>query len=119
MDEPASVTADPREEIARLEDRIEQLAARIESCRKFIAASRLAMTLGGVLLVAMIFQLTLFDPLAFSAATAALLGGIVLLGSNRSTAREAEVQMAQAEAARAALIGRIDLQVVGGRETLH
>jgi hypothetical protein len=61
----------------------------------------------------------LFDPLAFSAAVAAVLGGIVLSGSNHSTAREAETQLAEAEMARAALIGRIDLQVVGDRETLH
>jgi hypothetical protein len=119
MDESTAIAADPREEIARLEDRIEQLAARIESCRKFIAASRLAISLGGILLAAMILQLILFDPLAMSAAIVAVLGGIVLSGSNRSTALEAEAQMAQAEAARAALIGRIDLQVVGGRDTLH
>jgi hypothetical protein len=119
MNEPTSIIADPREEIARLEDRIEQLAARIENCRKFIAASRLAIALGGILLAATIFQLVQFDPLVMSASIVAVLGGIVLSGSNRSTAQEAEVQMAQAEAARAALIGRIDLQVVGGRDTLH
>src|SRR5262249_60833886 len=74
--EPASITADPPEETARLEDRIERLAARIESCRKFIVASRLAMTLGGILLVAMILQLILFDPLVMSASIVAVLRGI-------------------------------------------
>jgi hypothetical protein len=119
MDELTSITADPREEIARLEDRIERLAARIESCRKFIVASRFAVTLGGIILLAMILQLMQFDPLVMSASIVAVLGGIVLSGSNRSTAQEAEAQMAQAEGARAALIGQIDLQVVGGRDTLH
>ena len=38
---------DPREEIVRLEERIEELAAKIESCRKFILASRIAVASGG------------------------------------------------------------------------
>ena len=46
-----------------------------------------------------------FDPLAMTAAMAAGLGGIVTLGSNNATAKEAAAQMAEAEAARAALIG--------------
>ena len=33
---------DPHEEILRLEKHIEELAAKIESCRKFILASRIA-----------------------------------------------------------------------------
>lgn len=119
MDELVSETGDPRDQIERLEQRIEDLAARIESCRKFIVVSRLAIVFGGVLLLAMILRLMLFDPLAFSAAVAAILGGIVLSGSNRSTAREAETELAQAEMMRAQLIGRIELQVVGGRDTLH
>jgi hypothetical protein len=41
---------DPHEEIVRLEERIEELAAKIESCRKFILASRIAVAGGGLLL---------------------------------------------------------------------
>jgi hypothetical protein len=42
---------DPHEEIVRLEERIvEELAATIESCRKFILASRIAVAGGGLLL---------------------------------------------------------------------
>ncbi len=48
------VETDPREEIARLEEQIEQLEARLDSCRKFAAASRFAMTLGGVLLLGLL-----------------------------------------------------------------
>jgi cob(I)alamin adenosyltransferase len=47
-------SADPREEIVRLEERIEQLAAKIESCRKFILASRIAVAGGGLVLTAML-----------------------------------------------------------------
>jgi hypothetical protein len=119
MDEIAPHSADPREEIARLEERIEALDAKIESCRKFAAAARFAMALGGVLLVGLVFGVIPFDPLAMTTAMAAGLGGVVTLGSNNATAKEAAAQMAEAEAARAALIGEIDLHVVGGRDTLH
>ncbi len=54
-----------------------------------------------------------FDPAAMAAAVAALLGGIVVWGSNGSTAREAAKELAAAEADRAALIEMIDLHVIG------
>jgi hypothetical protein len=44
---------------------------------------------------------------------------VVTLGSNNSTAKEAAAQLAEAEAARADLIGSMALRVVGGRDTLH
>jgi hypothetical protein len=112
---------DPHAEIARLEQRIEQLEARLEGCAKFAAAARFAIVFGAALLLALIFRAIPFDPLAMTGAIAAGLGGIVVLGSNKSTAQEAAAQMAQAEAEaeRAALIGSIELRVVGGRETVH
>jgi hypothetical protein len=115
----AGPQADPHAEIARLEELIEQFEIRLESCRKFAAASRLAMMLGGILLLGLVFGVIPFDPLAMTAAMAAGLGGIVTLGSNNSTAKEAAAQLAEAEAARAELIGSIELRVVGGRDTLH
>jgi hypothetical protein len=112
MDERASEIADPREDIARLEEHIEQLEAKLESCAKFAAASRFAMALGGILLLGLLFGVIPFDPLAMIGAMAAGLGGVVTLGSNRSTAKEAAAQLAEAEAERAGLIGSIDLRVV-------
>lgn len=110
---------DPRDEIVRLEAQIEDLAARIENCRKFILAGRLAMAGGAVVLVAMLFGVIRFDPAVMSGAVAAALGGIVVAGSNGSTAKEAANELTAAEANRAALIGQIDLRVIGDRETLH
>jgi hypothetical protein len=52
-------------------------------------------------------------------AMAAILGGIVMFGSNSSSAKEAADELAAAEASRAALIGSIDLRVVPARPTLH
>jgi hypothetical protein len=110
---------DPHDEIVRLEAYIDELAERIESCRKFILAARIAMAGGGIVLAAMLFGALRFDPAAMTAAAAALLGGIVVWGSNVSTAKEAAKELAKTEADRAALIGLIDLRVVGGKETLQ
>jgi outer membrane murein-binding lipoprotein Lpp len=111
--------SDPHDEIERLEARIEELEARIESCRKFILAARVAMAGGGVVLVALLFGAIRFDPTAMAAAFAAVLGGIVVGGSNGSTAKEAKKDMAAAEAHRAELIDLINLRVVAERPTLH
>jgi len=110
---------DPREEIVRLEAQIEALAARIESCRKFILAARIAVAGSGILLVALLLGAIRFDLQLMMLAMAALLGGIVVWGSNGSTAKEAENELAAAEANRKALIGVIDLRVVAERPTLH
>ena len=107
---------DPREEIARLEQRIERLAAKVESCRKFVLASRMTIALGSTLLVAAAFGAIRFNAPAMTAAIAAVLGGIVVLGSNRSTAKEAIAEMAAAEAARSELIAGIELRVVSERD---
>src|SRR6476469_1450741 len=119
MDERTAEPADPREAIARLEAHIEELEAKLESCQKFAAASRFAMALGGVLLVGLVFGVIPFDPLALTGAMAAGLGGVVTLGSNNSTAKEAAAQLARAEAQRAALIGAIELRVIESPATLH
>lgn len=109
---------DPHDEIVRLEAQIEDLAARIENCRKFILAGRVAVAGSAILLAAMLFGAIRFDPAVMAGAVAAALGGIVVAGSNGSTAKEAANELAAAEADRTALIGKIDLRVVG-RETLH
>ena len=103
---------DPHDEIVRLEAHIEELAAKIESCRKFILASRIAMAGGGIVLAAMLLSAIRFDPAVMAAAVAALLGGIVGWGSNGSTAKEAAKELAAAESDRAALIQMIDLRVI-------
>jgi hypothetical protein len=119
MDEITGSIADPREEIARLEDQIEQLAATVESCRTYALASRIALGLGGVVLLALMVGVLRFSPVAMSAGLVGVLGGIVLGGSNRSTAREAAAQLTAAEAMRAALIDRIAPRPVDEPHTLH
>jgi hypothetical protein len=53
------------------------------------------------------------------ASVAALLLGVVVWGSNGSTAKQAAIELTKAEANRAALIGLIDLRVIAERPTLH
>ena len=103
---------DPHDEIVRLEAQIEELAAKIESCSKFILASRIAMASGGIVIAAILLGAIRFDPAAITAAVAAFLGGIVVWGSNGSTAKEAAKELSAAEADRAALIEMIDLRVI-------
>jgi len=100
-----------RDEIVDLEARIEQLAASIQSCAKFILLSRIAIAVGGTFLLALVIGAIRFDPMIMIASIAALLGGIVALGSNRTTSEQAKAALRAAEQRRAELIGAIDLRV--------
>jgi hypothetical protein len=111
--------SDPHAAIAMLEARIEELTGRIEGCRKYALAARGAIALGALLLGATLFGLTAFDARLFLAGIAALLGGLVLAGSNTTTARQAAEERDRAEAQRAALIGNLSLRVIPGGRTLH
>jgi hypothetical protein len=104
--------ADPYEEIVRLEERIEKLAARVESCRKFILASRIAVAGGGLVLAAMLVGAIRSDPGFMAASVVSFLGGIVVWGSNSSTAKETAKEIVSAESERAALIEQINPRVV-------
>jgi hypothetical protein len=101
-----------RDEIVRLEAQIDELADRIESCRKFILAGWIAVMGGGAVLIAMLIAVIPIDPAVIGIAVTAVLGGIVAAGSNRSTAKEAMHELTLAEAKRTALIGQIDLRLV-------
>jgi hypothetical protein len=100
-------------EIARLEGEIEELAERIERCRRIIFAAKIAIALGAVLLVALVVGAVRFDPTAMIVAISAVIGGIVAFGSNTTTAKQASADMSAAQVQRDALIGRMHLRVVG------
>jgi hypothetical protein len=103
---------DPHEEIVRLEEHTEELAAKIESCRKFILAARIAVAGGGVVLVALLVGVIRSDLGLIAAAVSLLLGGIVLWGSNDSTAKQATKELATAESERSALIEKINPRII-------
>ena len=106
---------DLRDEIARLETQIDELAETIEGCRKLILMAKIAVAGGAIAMLAMLLGAIRGDALVLAGATAALLGGIVVLGSNMSTSNQALVSMKDAEARRAALIDALELRLVDGR----
>jgi hypothetical protein len=103
---------EPREQISELEVQIEELSGALERCRKTALASKAAMAFGGILLAATTLGVVTFDPMVMVASLAALLGGVVIFGSNTSTANQLSESMRSAEALRAALIGRLDIRLV-------
>jgi len=109
-----------RQQIAQLEERIESLTVSIERCRKISIAAKLAVAAGAVWFVLFLLWIVPFGPTAFAAATSAVLGGFVLLGSNATTWDQTEASRKKAEAMRADLIGSIDLRLVDDAPpTLH
>jgi hypothetical protein len=106
------------DEIEYLEAQIEVLAAGIERCRKISLVSKFAVGAGTIWIV-----LLLVMPLApgtWVAAMAAVIGGVVMLGSNATTWAETEAALGAAQAARTQAIGALDLRLVGeDTRTIH
>jgi hypothetical protein len=99
---------DHHTEIVRLEEQIDQLEATIESCREFILVGQIAVASGSVILIAMLVGGIQLNLSVMGLAAAAVLSGIVAVGSNRSTANEASGELTALEAKRVTLIGQLD-----------
>ena len=104
---------DLHEQILHIEADIEELTDVIERCRKIILISKAAIAAGGILILAIIIGAVGFDPAVLIGAIAAVVGGIVVFGSNTSTLKQTTTAMKAAEAYRTELISRMDLRVVG------
>jgi histidine ammonia-lyase len=104
---------DPTDVISLIEERLEKLAEVAERCRKIILVSKAAIAGGFALLVVTVLGLFGSSQVAALGSIAAVLGGIVSLGSNVSTLRQTTDAINAAEALRSDLISRIDLRVVG------
>jgi hypothetical protein len=105
--------AETRDQIARLEQRLEELSAALEKSRKAILASKVSIAGGALLMLSLVLGLISAQPLAIVVAIAAILGGIVGFGANVSTARQDKAAMEAAAATRADLISRLEMRDVG------
>jgi hypothetical protein len=103
-----------RDQIAQLEDDIEQLTETLERCRKAMLASKVAIGAGASWIVAYLAGAVGLVPTVMVGAIAAVIGGIVLYGSNSSTSKQAAAAMEDAERLRSELIDRVDPRAVGG-----
>ena len=104
-----TLSDDPEPDIARLEARIDALRDEIESCRKAILVSRVALAAGCLWVLVFLIGLT-GSIVGFLLAVAACLGGIVGAGSNVTTRAQAEAELAQCKAERDALIDGLELR---------
>ena len=109
---PPMADDDVRDQIAALEREIESLAESAERCRKIAFAAKAAIGIGAAWLAALILGLIWPSATPLLGSTALILGGIVVSGSNATTARQIAERIAQAEGSRAALIGEIELRLV-------
>lgn len=107
MDEPATPA-----DIDRLETHIEELRFSIARCRKIALAAKLLIIAGGCILAMTLFGLVTFFTAPVIAAMAAVIGGIVLAGSNSTTWKQTEARLSNSEALRKEMIGKLEMRVV-------
>lgn len=100
------------DQIALIEERLEHLAEEAERCRKFILASKAGIGGGFALLLLLLLGFFGGSQALALGSIAAILGGVVSLGSNFSTLQQTTAAIDAAEALRSELIGRLDLHVV-------
>ena len=101
------------DEIERLELRIEELREAIERSRRWRLAGRASAVTGPALLAGFALGLVAYTPTRMIVALALAIGGVVLMGSSRSSTEELERALRQAEAERIAAIDALDLVQVG------
>jgi hypothetical protein len=106
-------------DIARLEEHIEALRDSIARCRKLALAAKLLITAGAGVLLFTLFGLVPFLTAPVITAMAAVIGGIVLAGSNSTTWQQTEALLRNSEALRAEMIGGIEMRVVEESKTVH
>lgn len=104
--------ADPRDEIAQIEAELERLAGVAERCRKIGMGAKAAIIIGCFWIGMLFGGAIVADGLKLMIAIILPLGGVVLYGSNSSTAQQTADKIAALERQRAELIGAINLRVV-------
>ena len=101
------------DEIERLELRIEELRDKIARSRRLRFIGQASTVIGPVLILGFVLGLVAYSPARVLVALALAMGGMVLMGSSRSSTEELERALKQAEAERMAAIDALDLVQVG------
>ena len=107
------VDRDLRDQIAGIETDIDELAKTLDGCRKAMLFSKVAIAAGGIWIFANLLGAIRFEPATTIGAIAAIIGGVVVFGSNSSTSKQTTAAMKAAETRRAELIDMIYLRTVG------
>jgi hypothetical protein len=105
----------PVEQIEQLEYRIEELREAIQRSRRLIMAGRACAVIGPALLGCFILGLLDFTPARMIVAIALAIGGVVLMGSSRSSTEQLELTLKRTEAERNAAIDALELVQLGDR----
>jgi hypothetical protein len=105
---------DLHEQILHIEAHLEELTDTIEGCRRIVLISKAVIAAGVIGILAITAGAVQFDPTVLIGSIAAVVGGMVIVGSNMSTLKQSVTDIKAAEARRAELIGRMELKVVGG-----
>src|SRR5215510_8449377 len=105
---------DLRDQISRIETDIEDYAITLDGCRKAMLLSKVAIAAGIIALAAYLLGAIWLNSVAVIGAMAAVIGGVVVFGSNLTTSNQATSEMAALERRRAELIDMINLRTVGG-----
>src|SRR5262245_16394265 len=104
---------DLRDQISQIETNIEEYAKTLDGCRKAMLLSKVAIATGGIWLSAYLLGAVWFDAAAMIGAMAAVIGGVVVFGSNLTTSQQITRAIRDAEKHRAELIDMINPRTVG------
>jgi hypothetical protein len=104
---------DLHDPISDVESDIDRLAESPDRCRKAILFSKLVIAAGVIWISSYLLGAIPFEPATMVGALAAIIGGVVVFGSNSSTSKQSTAAMKAAEMRRAELIDMIDPWAVG------
>jgi hypothetical protein len=100
--------------LAEIEERIDALRDTIESCRKGMLGSRIAIFVGGVFFVVNLVGLVSLPSLLVALLSfTGILAGIVWLGANKTSREQALASLRAAQAEWRAATDAIDMSTVG------
>ena len=97
------------EQIEQLELRIEELQEKIGRSRSLMLLGRVCTVLGPVSLLALLLGLLSFTPVEMVIGITLGIGGIVLMGSSKSTTEDLEYSMKKIQEERSAAIDALEL----------